>query len=78
MSPAMSCDVNLRDGNVWAEMSATSQKLLSDIARHRHLVQTVSRGSIPLPVVLPRYVGRVWPPWLGNLSFLEICETCAF
>ena len=46
MSPAMSRDVDLRDGNVWAETSAMSQELLRDIARHRHFVQTVSRGSI--------------------------------
>ena len=48
MSPAMSRDVDLRDGNVWAETSAMSQELLRDIARHRHFVQTVSRVSIPL------------------------------
>ena len=47
MSPAMSRDVDLRDGNVWAETSAMSQVLLRDIARHRHFEQTVSRVSIP-------------------------------
>ena len=48
MSPAMSRDVDLRDGNVWAEMSAMSQELLSDIARHRHFVQTVPVDTISL------------------------------
>ena len=46
MSPAMSRDVDLRDGNVWAETSAMSQELLRDIARHRHFVQTVPVESI--------------------------------
>ena len=55
MSPAMSRDVDLRDGNVWAERSAMSQELLHDIARHRHFVTTVSRGSIPCVCVCVRF-----------------------
>ena len=53
MSPAMSRDVDLRDGNVWAETSAMSQELLRDIARHRHFVTTVSTDSIPAMLGLP-------------------------
>ena len=87
MSPAMSRDVDLRDGNVWAETSAMSQELLRDIARHRHFVTTVSRCSISLlqappiypkaghPKVRPRLTTFRWPSMGAYFRKLIIFST---